>query len=885
MKIIKRLVTVAAVLLLVTPTFAVFNEKDLSETISVLRYELKLEYVKLSNIESGLRTLEEGQHQNLIDILKRCNELSLMLYSQGQDCTFDMAYALGQVTKEYEDFNANRMPYDAFIESLEIEVERYSRLLESLRRLPPVLKDIEDLPDSLKYRNDSLDFNDSLIPYDESFTLDGHKIEDLPIGTKKGKTAEGHLNMYVDSLSANGSMLPFFLDAQAQDDRDSCISYASAMLLKCIEMRDAVSRDNEFYEDAGARLKESYDYAQERYRTLQKSLFGEGKVSYFEIIKYFDENVQAARDDNRDKYSNTLSGDETFAKSEWRGPKVLGLMGVVVFYLLFASCIAVAIFTILKKKSKKMQTAEFRYRLPLISALCGTVIFALTVTIIAVAVKHNFLEVASRQLLVLSWLLAAIQASMLIRLKGKEIKNVIKLYLPIVAVSLMVITLRIVFLPNSVISILFPPFILIFFVWQFIACAKRCKETSPDTLLGWISLIILFVSTVLSWLGLYFMGIEVVIWWLFMEACIETILALNTLLEKYRFGHIESKSKTSDIKGVSRMGINWFYDFLKKTVLPILTIMMIPFTIYLAFNVFDLKELFDKIVYSSFFDLKGEDGEQILTVSLYMLVLTAVLFFIFRYVDYIAKSIYREAKIISVTRQNGKKYVRTNEINFTLVNNVISILVWGSYIIMMVFLLKIPTGAVSLIAAGLATGLGLAMKDILNNFIYGIQLMSGRLRVGDWMECDGARGKVTAISYQSTQMETLDGGIMSFPNASLFNRNFKNLTRNNSYEFAMIQVGVNYGADIQKVRQVILDAMEKIDLKDQFGVDVLDRKRGVGVALSEFGESSIDVAVKQYVLVSHRSAYISQAKELIYNALNEAGIEIPFPQRDIHIIK
>ena len=65
----------------------------------------------------------------------------------------------------------------------------------------------------------------------------------------------------------------------------------------------------------------------------------------------------------------------------------------------------------------------------------------------------------------------------------------------------------------------------------------------------------------------------------------------------------------------------------------------------------------------------------------------------------------------------------------------------------------------------------------------------------------------------------------------------------------------------------------------------MDGDAGVTVAFEDFGDSSVNLAVKQYVLVSQRSTYISLAKEIIYNVLNDNGISIPFPQRDIHIIQ
>lgn len=92
--------------------------------------------------------------------------------------------------------------------------------------------------------------------------------------------------------------------------------------------------------------------------------------------------------------------------------------------------------------------------------------------------------------------------------------------------------------------------------------------------------------------------------------------------------------------------------------------------------------------------------------------------------------------------------------------------VWVVYFIIAIQTLKIPATAISVISAGLATGVGFAMKDLLENFFYGISLMAGRVRVGDFIECDGVRGKVESITYQSTQILTADGCIIAFLNSS-----------------------------------------------------------------------------------------------------------------------
>ena len=70
---------------------------------------------------------------------KRCNELALMLYSQSQDYTFDMTYALDEVTREYKNYHSQRRPFDEILANLNMEIERCEHLAESLRRLPPML--------------------------------------------------------------------------------------------------------------------------------------------------------------------------------------------------------------------------------------------------------------------------------------------------------------------------------------------------------------------------------------------------------------------------------------------------------------------------------------------------------------------------------------------------------------------------------------------------------------------------------------------------------------------------------------------------------------------------------------------------------------------------
>ena len=884
MKHRKLILAIAAALMLSIPAVAVFNEKDLGHTLGVLRYELKQEYETQNRTQSRMGTMDRQQHRRMIEMIKKCNELALMLYSQNQDYTFDMTYALKTVTKEYESFNTQKMPFDDIIQRLDIEIERYSRLCESLRRLPPQLMDVEDLPDSLKYHNDSLQVSSrqlmeamrNLAAFERGEHAHMHADDD---------GMDHSIHSEEEEAIAQEHRNTFALDEQGQIDRDSCLFYATSILKMYSATKDHIVIDNEQYANTNMRLKESYDYAQERYKNIQKKIFIQGQDDYFTVLPRFGQYVKRAFSDALQKYTANLDINEEGAlrESEWRGPKVLGFIGIMIAWLIVATVLSIFGVKIAVRKSQKLQTVEFSRHIPCLTWLSGSVIFAITMMVLSKVIRNSYFSLAAGHLLVFAWLMAAIFLSLFIRLKGTQIKEGMKMYAPLIVMGLIVITFRIIFIPNRLVNLLLPPMLLGFLVWHLVVCIRyRNIVEDSDTLLGWITFIVLLATTVVAWAGYVLLSIELLIWWLFQVSAIESIVAIDVLLDRYFQEHLKKRIPAGHKPGED-MEITWFFDLVKRCAVPVLAILSIPLSIWLAADVFDLTSLCKDFYSRSLFNLTSSNGSEILRISVHNVVIIAVMFFIFRYINFVVRTIYHDYRLKKEKRRNGGAYVHSNQINFTLANNVISIIIWGIYIIAMILIMKIPTGARSIVGAGLATGLGLAMKDVLNNFIYGIQLMSGRLRVGDWVECDGVRGKVNAISYQSTQIETLDGALISYLNTSLFDKNFKNLTRNNAYEFVKITVGVSYGTDVEKVRSVLLEAMKEVQTRDRYGRNVVDMSRGVTVVVDEFSESSVDIAVKQHVLVAERNGYIARAKEVIYKALNDNNIEIPFPQRDVNL--
>ena len=869
-KILPFLLMISLLFIPVNSSWAVFNEKDLAQTLRVLRYELGKAFNEMEMSQLAFEKQDEGQHEELINLVNSCNELSLMLYSQKQDFTFDLTYALRQVTDQYRTFTQRRMPYDNIISYFDVEIDRYDRLVKALKAIPP---ELEERPDSL---------GPSLIDV-LALTFHVNLLPNLSYAASHDNDPDHSGHLHAEEVHEH---IDFQLDSLSRIDRDSCVFFASKLLKMFTDIRDHMVEDSGHYEVTDQRLKEAYDYAQERYKLVQKKIFVEGQRNYWYILTHLGQSSRRAFRDFNDKYSRDYFNETV--KSEWRGPIVLGFSFIILVYLAIAALLSYLVVTSLKKRVGRFKTQGFISRQFAFILLAAVILFVLIIVVAGLSPKigTHFYLMASTLLVEFSLLLIAVLTSMLIRFTGAQIDNGLKLYTPVMMLGLLVIAFRIIFIPNSLITLVFPPVLLLFGLWQTSVFHKYSDNVpGTDRSLAIASIVVTVITFILSVLGYVLMGLQLYIWWIFQLTVLHLILAVKELVRKYRRKVVDKRVRAYRINHMAEVGndkgsfylVTWIYDLLDMVMIPLLILVSIPGCLFFASRVFDLTEICKTALLYPFLDT------DFITLSMYKVLLAVGLFFVFRYIEYAARSLYRIFRVRGAIAKSGTGLLRDNEVNLTLANNVIWLLVWGMYVIMTIGLLKIPTKSLNMVITGLAAGLGFAMKDILNNFFYGVQLMSGRLRVGDTLECDGIRGTVDNISYQTTTIKAIDGSLIAFPNSTLFSKTFKNLTKSDSYEYVALPVGVAYGTDVDKARKVLLKALKPLCRPDKFGRDTVKQSYGIQVTVNGFGDSSVDLMVKQYVLVDLRYAYVAKANELIYKSLAENGIEIPFPQRDVHI--
>jgi small-conductance mechanosensitive channel len=209
--------------------------------------------------------------------------------------------------------------------------------------------------------------------------------------------------------------------------------------------------------------------------------------------------------------------------------------------------------------------------------------------------------------------------------------------------------------------------------------------------------------------------------------------------------------------------------------------------------------------------------------------------------------------------------------------NVIQIIIWGTWVLLSLTVLHISLSWLLYITGGLSAGIGFASKNIIENIFYGASLMTGRIKVGDWIEVNGTMGNVTSISYTSTVIESLYGEIITFQNSQLFTNNYKNLTRNHGYVLAVVPYSVAYGSNLQQVVQLADNAVNQ--LKHRW----MDRSKKAKSVVGELADSGINLKMFVWADAPKKSYVVSDVLNCIYDTLNQHGIEIPFPQQDVHI--
>jgi len=183
----------------------------------------------------------------------------------------------------------------------------------------------------------------------------------------------------------------------------------------------------------------------------------------------------------------------------------------------------------------------------------------------------------------------------------------------------------------------------------------------------------------------------------------------------------------------------------------------------------------------------------------------------------------------------------------------------------------------ALFAGALGVGVGFGLQNVVSNFVSGLLLVFGRpVKVGDTIDIVGFRGTITKIGIRSSTIRSWTGADVIIPNSKLIESELVNWTHDDAFVRVDVPVGVAYGSDLRKVLEILTETAKSLDF-------VLQRPPPV-VLMTGFGDSSIDFQIQVWIANAPQMPMAQSELALaVDEALGAEGIEIPFPQRDLHV--
>lgn len=667
---------------------------------------------------------------------------------------------------------------------------------------------------------------------------------------KKNNVEVARFDSLINYLYGMNTM---FLSEEAQVNRNVDLTLAVNIRRQLVEKQKQLQAYVQAYDRTDRKLQALNDYANRRYEDIQNSIFNNGDDNYLRILRNISMNYKEAKTSVTEKYKPVPG-----MMSQWDVRIIFILFGIIVFWGLISIflnlfTIRIVITQLIKHGMFENRKESFMAKRPCLIMAMTVVTFAFILGIVRMAVTQNFVIMASQLLVEYSWLVGVILVSILLRVDNDKIKNTFRIYSPLMLVGFIVIVFRIILIPNDLVNLIFPPVLLLCALWQWNVIGRKHNQVlRTDKTYAFISLAVFGVSTIFAWTGFTLLAVQLIIWWTMQLTCVLTITCCEGWLSVY------AKRKKLADKAITD---KWLYRFIYKVLLPISGVLSFIISIYWAADVFNMSDTTWEIFNKDYIKTSN------FTASLFSISEVACLYFLFNYINITSVDFMRHHFEKTDPASAASKIV--------MFKNVMQVIIWGIWLLIALNVFQVGKSWLLAIFAGLSTGLGFASKDILENIYYGISLMMGRVKVGDYIICDGTRGKVSSISYTSTMLEATDGSVIAFQNSQLFSKNYKNMTKNHGYELDILEVGIAYGSNVKEVKQILIDALMKLDC--------IYQDKGVKVLLKSFDDSCITLKIVVWVNVLTQAIDDATIMECIYDTLNDHNIEIPFPQREITI--
>ena len=347
---------------------------------------------------------------------------------------------------------------------------------------------------------------------------------------------------YDSLINVLSTMYTFGMTDKMKTDRNVCLTLAVSIRRMLQERNDSYQEYIQYYQYNQQQLQSLDTYAQKRYEEIQTSIFTNSGENYFKFLRNAPTLISQMSSNLSEKYT-----PQRVVQSQWDVRWLITLFSMILIYGLVAILInylsiRFLVTKVMKTNRFEQKNSAFLAKRTCIIMVTSIITFSIILVIIKILSPSNFVHMACNLLLEYTWLLTVIFASLLLRVSGAQTHNTYRIYYPLIFVGFTVITFRIVMLPSSIVTLVFPPLLLLNALWQARMIYKhRLQIPKYDLYLAYFSLTVFVFSLISSIIGYTMLGVQVFIWWMMQLACILTIAFFHDYLDQYRERYPEKK--------------------------------------------------------------------------------------------------------------------------------------------------------------------------------------------------------------------------------------------------------------------------------------------------------------------------------------------------------
>ncbi len=425
----------------------------------------------------------------------------------------------------------------------------------------------------------------------------------------------------------------------------------------------------------------------------------------------------------------------------------------------------------------------------------------------------------------------------------------------------------------------FPPDHIIYGIFVFIAALCECfvlvklidyvgKKTFKSHMLNVIikkvlqfALLVVGLVLILGLFG-YFVLAELVINVVLTNTFSISLLFVSMLIVNGLIEYIFNSSH------LNRFEVFKFYGKAIKTkliqIVAIITPLTVVYFILLSINAHEPVVAFIREIFTYQFSIGDTISFSIGRIVLLIIVLSGSVF-----ISNVLKMLLEEDVLSRTSLDEGLPHTIALLAKYSIITIGVS---------MAISMAGLPMQSLTVLIGAFGVGIGFGLQNIFNNLVSGLILLFERpIKIDDVIEVGQFMGKVKSIGIRSSIVRTFDGAEVIVPNGQLISSEVINWTHSDHIRRHEILVGVAYGSDVEFVKGIL---EEQIKLHEDILIDPAP-----SVLFLKMGDSSLDFRLLIWISRKSDSLKIkSELTQMIYNTLNKEGIEIPFPQRDVHII-